>query len=249
MKSLLKLEFTRLRKQKSFYVCSVLAMVFVWLLESITYTAAKNWQDFLVDASGIQSLINGVGTSAYVLLSSVFVVLYFCEDHTQQTIKNILAKGYSKTQVYFAKTISCCGAATLMFVMVELAALVIGTCFYGFGDPGDYSFLSIIGTQYIANMVNILLCIFICALCRKTGASMLVMLFVPDLIDMALSLGELILSHTTHLSANAWFIRLLNDACTLQTVSGRLYECLLGSLVYAPIFLVAGLCIYKKREL
>ena len=249
MKKLLKLEFTKLRKQKSFYICTLLAVVFILLESTLAFVMTNDEPWLREDMSGIQTMLTGIGSSFYVLLSSVFVVLFFCEDHTQQTIKNILAKGYTKEQVFAAKVISASAATTIMFVITELAALGIGTCFFGLGAVENLDFLAVIGTQYITNLANGLMCIVLCAMFRKTAASIVAMLFIPDLVEMALSLVDTILQNTKILISDFWFTSILNDACMERAVSGRMYECLWGSLAYIAIFLLVGTYCYRKQEL
>lgn len=248
MKSLLKLEFTRLRKQKCFYVCTLIAIAFLLLLESTAYfvNSILLFAD-IAHLSGIHSMLTGMYLSNYTLLVSIFVALYFCEDLVQNTIKNILSKGYPRRQVFCAKCISCCTAATIMFAVVELAAFIIGTCMYGVGQASIGDLLGVIATQYVANMANVLLCVAICAKFRKVGTSILGIIFLPDVVSMALALVDTIWKTST---AEYWFTSFLNETGLLHmTFNSTMRESMLGSVIYIPVFLFVGHYFFKKREL
>ncbi len=170
-----------------------------------------------------------------------------CDDLVQNTIKNIMSKGYTRMQVFGAKCISCCVGATIMFVVVELAAALIGTGMYGFGQTLDGDFWGVLATQYVANMANVLLCIAICAKFRKIGTSIMGIIFLPDVVAMVLALADGIWKTSV---SQYWFTAFLNETAMLHwTFNSVLRECLLGSAIYLPVFCSLGLSFFKKREL
>ena len=248
MKNLLKLEFSRLKRQKSFYVCTLIAIAFLLLLESTAYLLNRKLPlEDIAHLSGVHSMLTGIYMSSYTLLVSIFVALYFCDDLVQNTIKNIMSKGYTRMQVFGAKCISCCVGATIMFVVVELAAALIGTGMYGFGKTLDGDFWGVIATQYVANMANVLLCIAICAKFRKVGTSIMGIIFLPDVVAMVLALADGIWKTSV---SQYWFTAFLNETAMLHwTFNSVLRECLLGSAIYLPVFCALGLSFFKKREL
>ena len=84
---------------------------------------------------------------------------------------------------------------------------------------------------------------------RRKFGSINEIIDIPDLVEMALSLVDTILQNTKILISDFWFTSILNDACMEQAVSGRMYECLWGSLAYIAIFLAVGAYCYRKQEL
>ena len=103
MKNLLKLEFRKLKTRKSFYIC-IAVMVGMFAISTFTINGLIN-PDFSEDLglSGINSLIGALSSSSFTMISGIFVALFVCEDYTSQTVKNIYAKGYSRTKVYLSK--------------------------------------------------------------------------------------------------------------------------------------------------
>lgn len=101
MGKLLKFEWRKLWQSKSLYIifgigliCMVLSMVAFKIL-SITVNATAG----ILLALQSSNFVSLVGAS----LLSVFVTIFACADHSQHTIKNIYARGYNRTAVYFSK--------------------------------------------------------------------------------------------------------------------------------------------------
>ena len=104
MKKLLTLEFRKLSRQKSFYVCGALAVAFVFLSAALTKLIVQNSEDATMTLpSAVDTLASALQGANATLLIGIFTALFVCGDHSDGTIKNIYAKGYTRTSVYFAK--------------------------------------------------------------------------------------------------------------------------------------------------
>ena len=128
MKNLLKFEWRKLWQSKSLYIvfgvgllCMVLSMVaFKMLSMTVSATAST------LLALQSSNFISLVGAS----LLSVFVTIFACADHSQHTIKNIYARGYNRTAVYFSKYLISL-LVTFMIAAIYMAlnfvlALILG---------------------------------------------------------------------------------------------------------------------------
>jgi ABC-type transport system involved in multi-copper enzyme maturation permease subunit len=158
MKNLLKLEFVKLKRRKSFYICTLIMLGLI-IISNLTIKAFLSLlPDVIGDitSSGIDSLVSGLSNSSFTLITSIFVILFVCEDYTNQAIKNIYAKGYSRTNVFLSKIISVVISTTIMFLIVEIASFISGTLFFGIGKIESYKFLLLIAAQYLAAMAEII---------------------------------------------------------------------------------------------
>ena len=157
MNNLLKLEFTRLKRQKSFYVCTII-MVALIFLSMLTANALANASPEIAaefKASGIESLIGGMGNSSFTLIASIFAVLFVCEDYDQQIVKNIYARGYSRKSVYLSKMVSVFVSTTVMFVIVEaLGATGVTEMLFDFLDGSMPIFRYGVASFLASNLIN-----------------------------------------------------------------------------------------------
>lgn len=251
MKNLLKLEFRKLKRQKSFYICTAI-MIALLLLSAVTTNALiKTVPAFAgqLDRSGIDSMITALSNSSFTLIVSIFTALTVCEDYEQQTVKNIFAKGYSRKIVYFAKMISVWISTSIMFVIVVLASLGFGTIFFGIEEPGDLKFLGIIAVQYVTAMANVALFFAISSTLRKNGSSIAAAIIAPMLMNIVLTLLDSFLRLENFSTASIWISSFLGDLSTQAISSERLLFCLAASLAYILLFAFAGLQFNKKFEL
>lgn len=252
MKKLLKLEFRKLRTQKSFYICIVImiAMLFISVLTAKLMNVLS--EDIFGEAtggSGIDSVIDAVTSSYFTIIAGIFTVLFVCLDFDQQILKNIYAKGYSRTKVYFAKLITVIIATTVMFLLVNISAFIIGASFFTVGDAGNYKFLALVFTQYLGAMANVILAFAIASVFRKNGASIAAIIVFPLVVNLALSLLDILFKLEKVSLGDFWIASVISDASVLSVSGGRLFACLGIAIGYSCLFTMIGLYFNKKVEL
>lgn len=251
MRNLLKFEFTKLKKSKSFYACTII-MVALLFMSALTTNALINASPELgeqFNVSGIGSLVSGTNDSSFTLIASIFVVLFVCEDHASQTVKNIYARGYSRKDVYFSKLIAAFASTTVLFVIIEVFAFVIGTVFFGEGDVGNFKFIALIGAQYVIAMANVALAFVIASVIRKNGGAVASVILAPTLVGVVTGLADAFLKLEDFSLTSLWLSDFLSDVSVLTVNTGRIVTCVVGSLIYIYIFIIVGAYLNKKTEL
>ena len=127
MRNILKFEFHKLFRQKSFYICSAIMVVFSVLGIMITKSLAENNPELITgNLSGLSALLSAITSANFVMISGIFIALFVCTDHDNQTIKNIYSRGFSKTKVYISKLIVCLCAVIVMFAITLGASYISG---------------------------------------------------------------------------------------------------------------------------
>ena len=94
MNRLIKLQFRNLFHSKLFYVCMGLTLVLNLGL------------DFIVKGAGtikVLPQITSFLSSELSIISIIFVALFSCLDFNEGTTKNIIARGYTRTQFLLSK--------------------------------------------------------------------------------------------------------------------------------------------------
>ena len=250
MKNMLRLEFTKLKRQKSFYICLAI-MLGLAFLNTLTAKAVLSTIPELLGGmygSGIQSLMTGMSDSSFTIVASIFVALFVCQDYSQQTVKNIYARGYSRISVYISKMIATFVAATVMFVVVEAAAFGFGSMFFGVGEVENFRFLGIIGAQYVVMMANMALAFAVSAILRKNGGAIPIIIVAPIVVTILLGLADALIKSETLSLADYYINSFLNSLMSLNVTNERMIECIIGALIYIPVLLVGGMFINKRVE-
>lgn len=251
MKNLLKLEFRKLRKQKSFYICTIVMVVLLFLSAMTSKALCDASSEFAAqyNGSGITAMIGAISNCSFLLIAGIFVALFVCDDYEQQIIKNIYSRGYSRSQVYGSKFISSFVATTIMFVIVVLSAFLFGTIYFGLGESEGTNIFSILAVQYLNCMANISLYFAISCVLRKTGSSVAGVFVAPLLVNMVLGLADSFLKLEKVTLASIWVSSFINDLSVLTIEHNRFMIALLMSFIYIPLFVAAGLYFHKKMEL
>ena len=194
MKNLLMLQFSRLKKQKSLYVCVgvMLVLLFVsalslFAMQKITAAFSNEMNDSLMggelsitalfsEMTAIDFLLDASDNSSIVMILGIFIVLFVCEDYDQQIVKNVYSRGYSRKNVYLSKMVAVFSAVTAVFIIVEIAAFLIGFLFFSAGTASFMKLLAIIGIQYLGVLANTAFAFAITSMLRRNGASIAVII-------------------------------------------------------------------------
>ena len=251
MKNLLKLEFRKLITRKSFYIC-IAIMVGLLLFSALTTNAlidSEFMDEYDYQLSGINTMIEALSTSSFIMIAGIFVALFVCEDYTGQTVKNIYARGYSRVSVYFSKLITVLISTTVMLIIVDAVAFLVGSALFGVGEIGNYKFLAIIGTQYIIAIAEVTFAFTIASVIRKTGGAIACIIIAPMLIGILLSLVDVFFNFENISISEFWISNFLPQISSLDVSNKQIILCIVGSLIYIPLFSAIGLYINKKIQL
>lgn len=155
---LLKFEFRKLRKQKSFYICTVF-MLALLLLSAITMheLGDANAPFTISYGSAAEFTLNTLNGSNFIFISAVFTVLSVCDDYEQQIVKNIYAKGFTRSAVFAAKWITVFAAVSIMFIIVYIVSFALGNLYLPMGDvrPLVSDFVYTICRMHCRNQLNL----------------------------------------------------------------------------------------------
>ena len=191
MFKLLNFEFRKLIRQKSFYICiaAMLALLVGSAYTTELMTAKSGVED--PSLSGISYLMEAISGSALSAVLAVFIPLFICEDYASGTIRNIVTRGFSRLEMFIAKLIAVLAATVLMTAVCLAAAYLVGTAFWGAGEPS-------LGSEQI----KILLCqlaviaayatmfFAISSMLQKVGGSIAICLILPMAAVILLSLAD-----------------------------------------------------------
>lgn len=144
MSRLLKFEFRKLFRQKSFYICGIILLGLI-LLTTFTMNLLLEMSQSMIEADGVSVTVMGdestftglymlataLSNSNFSIVFAVFVSLFVCSDHTNDTLKNVIAKGYGRVPIYASKYIVSLVAATVYTVFCWLTGFLSGTALWG----------------------------------------------------------------------------------------------------------------------
>lgn len=128
MIKLLHFEWRKLWRQKSLYICFSIGLLTSMLFIILGRVLSARFGVEFGTAAG--SLLVMLPKSGFMSLLGIYLALFVCSDFSQHTIKNIYARGYSRSAVYFAKYLISLGVALavalLYYVFSFFFTLMLG---------------------------------------------------------------------------------------------------------------------------
>lgn len=263
MGQLFRFEFRKLFRQKSFYICGCVLIGLILLtavtlnmiyslsqgnMEAGGVTVSASDDGFLY--TGIYMLVGAVSSSNFTIVLAVFLSLFVCSDYTNGTLKNIIARGYSRTRIYAVKYMVSLAATTVYTIVCWLTGFLAGTAFWKVGSlsgtTGDLVITLLL--QLLGNFAYTSLFFLIAVLFKKTGGSIAVGIIGPLVLSMIISLADTLTHKKSFDFADYWL-----DNCMYQTAadlmaSNMITRCLVCFIIYAVLFYVISIFVGKRIE-
>lgn len=270
MKDVLRLEFRKLKRQKSFYICGGIMLGLI-LLSAIS---GKFQNDTMKEIAGdeiildglmsfvtvISSVVGALSAGSFELLAAIFVSLAVCDDYSQQTIKNIYSRGYTRSQVYFGKAIYILITTSILYLAALLFAFLTGLIFFDMGSADGMKLLGLLGAQYLACMATVALYFFISILLRRTGASVAINIVGNMVIALLLTIVDLIIS-LNYMSDNIfadpedvfslskyWLGSFVSYLSNMSVGTETVLTCVIASALYISLFVFFGWRFHRRTE-
>lgn len=148
MAKLLRANFTRMRKSKSFWVCGIILFAF---------SALNYLLDFFTDSCAPIDFYF-FKLSNIMLFAVVFIALYLGADHSFGTMRNKITSGHTRVEIYFSNLIACLCATVMMIVFYCAPPLLLGLITGG-------SFGMEVNEFLLYSAVSLAACMAITAIC------------------------------------------------------------------------------------
>ncbi|MCM1404149.1 MAG: ABC transporter permease [Prevotella sp.] len=243
---LLKFEWRKLLRQKSLYICFGIGLFVTVLFVSLgKILAARLGVD--LNATAVDSMLQVISESGFVSLLGIYLAIYACHDFAHQTIKNIYARGYSRTSVYLTKYLVSLGVTLAMAILYMIFSWVF-CCIIGI--PVGTLSGAILGALVLQLWVLVGmhgLFFGISMMIGKTGGSVALNLFG---ISFAFSILELLFQifnfEFSILDYNLEMV--LATLMTPDLTTTTLLRSLLLPLAYGVVFVSLGYWLNRRRD-
>mgnify|MGYP006972523160 CR=1 FL=1 len=135
---LIKFQVRNMFKQKSSYVCLCLLILMGPMLTFIGAFNTSNYENIKVMPQMVSLISEEIS-----LLSTIFIALFCCLNFNEVTTKNIIGRGYSRTQVLLSKYIvSLIGLFSFYIISFIVIFCLFGINGLGFENVMLYSIIN-----------------------------------------------------------------------------------------------------------
>lgn len=251
MGSLIRFEFDKLFRTKSFYICTAVALSVLILGALATNLLAGEMLS--IDSSpysGWYYAANAVEGSNLNLLLGIFTALFICEDNAQNTLKNIIARGFSRTAICTAKYLVSLCAAVIMFLAATLCGFVTGSVLWRVGE--EEGSLRMILMQLLVFCAFHALFFAISEMIAKPGGSIAVNIVLPSVISLTLLLCDTLMHSLLNIKefslSDYWLSAFADTAAFSNPETGEAVTAVVGSVIYLALFYFIGVLFARRKE-
>lgn len=255
MGKMLLFELRKLFRQKSFYICGIVVTAIMILSVFMCYSVEQvmnhmdGMSNMMSEYNGCYMLLSAIPSASVSLILAIFISIYVCSEYSDMTIRNIIARGYTRAQFYVTKLVVSCLVAVIYIVLVWLAAFSLGTLIWGMGDgfaPGMV--LRNLAIQVLVTLGEVAMYHFFAALFQKLGAAIALGILVPTLMRP----GVMAIDYLTKYKydfADYFSTEALNNVANVAADHKTVLHAVIGGFVYLVLFGVAGWLVSRRREL
>lgn len=224
-------------KQKSYYICLCLFILMEPILNFIGVFNTTNYQT-MKTLPLIEDLLSG----EISILSTIFISLFCCLDFNEGTTKNIIGRGYTKTELLFTKYITTLIGLFSFYIITS----IITFCLFGLNGLGYENIMLYSIINSIARIIAYTIFFStISFILEKNGISIIACIFIPSIIQTITLLIDIKLK--TNIS-KYWITNISNEFLNNTNLTNLNYSIILYT-IYIIIFIFLGIKIIKKREI
>ncbi len=245
MMNLLRLEFRRLFRAKSFYICLAISLVMIVISAATTKMLLNmaSSEEFgeafgaMLQTPTSFSLLKSTASSSLTMVLAIFLSIFVCEDYTSDTIKNIYAKGHSRDQIFASKLVSAVAAGLIIILVSALFSFAAGKVLFGKVGSMGKNYVGSVLAELVILLAYATLYFAIAIALKKTGASIAVSILGPLLVGLLLSLANAAIKSDKISLTDYW----LDGRLTILTqpdVPGK--DVLIGFVVGVVVLLIAA---------
>lgn len=271
MFNMLSGEFYKLRKSRSFFVCSIVIIMFALFMYGTMYLAEKAQEEearleaesgeivaFHVEESedieiGIVDMEQLIIGTVMGLITAVFTCIFIVGEYGNGTIKNAVGKGFSREKVFFAKYLTTVFAAVVIFVAATAVIVITGLWFWGTDSldaEGVKQLLQYVGLQILLEIVLVSTVIMIAEFCRNLGAGIAISVGVMMLSNIIFSGIDTLLKliHLDFKASDYWIMNLISECPTVGIESGFVKRIVVAFLFWMVVTIAAGMFHFRKAD-
>lgn len=246
MNKLVKFELRNLFKQKSFLICLIIssALIIIGILASnfLNKMAEQAGEtDILLGVNAFDSFMGYVAGGNLGLLLAITISIYFGSEASDGTIKNIIAKGYKRSEFFITKVI-CVVVMTLIFIITGLLLNYLMCLIMGI-DLGSFDIVKL-GCVSFAVIAEAVMFSSLSFIIFKTGANIVANICIPMLLPLALTLFDVLLKLDVAIS-DFW----IENTFRLYAISSKIPFMIIVSICYIIVFCILGITLTKRKEI
>jgi ABC-2 type transport system permease protein len=262
MGKLLRSDFYRLFKSKSFYICTAIAMFLVsgsvfivdWSYRMMTESDTLSIAMEFPYTDGLSYGLMMFASGDVHLFMAILIAIFVTAEYAHGTMKNAVSKGFSRYQIYLSKVITMTTAIYIMIFMMFIIGTISVMIITGkFGTlTGTYvgQIFAMIGVEFLLHSALAALFVMIANTVRNNGGAISINIVIALPIVGPLLYQALELIFRNKVSFSEYGLR-YNISLFVQNIA-PIGEDMLRAVIVGAAFLVVttaiGIFAFKNMD-
>ena len=273
MQNLLKSDFYKLFRMKSFYVCCIISVAIAAIAMFISSQLNQMMEGISNSVMTIENVLPTMlspASSDYFILIIIGVCLFITIEYNAGTLKNIAARGFKREYIFLSKLIVCIVEALIITLCFAVSCFIFGLIFLGtpaggFGDGYFAELFTTYGVDILIIIGYVSLIAMIAYLIRTNGGTIAITLCVHYLIPIIINMFnvltimndasdsdlEKVVSYNNNQFGQIayYWIGTLGGTVSESYHNGTIYIPILVALAYIAVSIIIGMSVFKKRDI
>lgn len=255
--NLLKFELRRMFRGKALYICvavcaviAVLGGLVILLAMKLIVPQIENIPDVYVS----DMMLGFMSNAEIAVISGIFVSVFACADHSEHTVKNIYARGFSRSALYGCEYVSAVIGTAFIFAVSELVSFAFYSAVFDMGKIGA-THVALLASQFVYLIAVNTFVFAVCMMTKKTVLGIVTAVLGCSVVDIVLSLASSVVNSSRGIYGNSrfdigkyWLSSIAGDFGTVETEAKAIILDLALCVAYIVAFTVAGVLVNRKDE-
>lgn len=177
----------------------------------------------------------------------IFVSNLITREFSFGTIRNSVAKGFSRNKIYLAKFVTVILASLVIVLATILAGGLVAGLVYGFEIEGS-TFFSMIGIEVLLYMALVSIFTMVGMTLRKKFSVMITNISIQTIGSSLLSIVNLLIGSHIVLT-QYWIPSNILEMGEVTVEQGAIMRCAICAIVYIVVSILIGTRVFKKRDM
>ena len=266
MLSLLRADFYKLLRRKSFYICGLLGIIGACLfiiLENMSFSLTLQSMNMDFESLPAMYRVYFSGISAFTrtvtyagLYIAIVVSMFVSGEFSFGTIKNIITSGKTRMSIYTSKLIMALVISTIYTLLCALAGFITGSILCGTGEITRTEYLEIfriIGLVIAINFSMQALFTMVGFVVRSTGGTITINLVISMLAATILPFVDILVNKFFHVEdfkiTKYWPNAYLDVFNQLEISTDQIINGLIACAIIFVASTVIGMITFQKRDI
>lgn len=185
------------------------------------------------------------------LMSTIVVTNFISSEFSSFTMRNLIAKGFSRTNIYISKVISSFIGTIIISFSIGIISTVCNTALFGFDETGFElgRTIQFFTMNYVSFFTYCSIFTTVGMLIKSGTAVMTINILLVTFSSLLVAIIDIPLNAVGISASKYWVVSFTGSMLNYSFADELYLTCIIGTGIYAIVFFIIGLFGFKKSDI